>query len=304
MAEPNILIDLHGHIGRVLADRREFIDVTNLIAKMDHWGIARTCILPLSEHPEGGYLQCNTEDVLAACSRDPHRLIPFCLIDPRFGNRADMDFTYLLEEYCARGCKGLGELLPKMDFDDPRCLNLYGQAGRFELPVLFDMQDRRDGYGLCDAPGLPKLERALRACPETVFIGHGPTFWAELSGNVPREDRCGYPAGPIQPGGAVPRLLREYPNLFADLSASSGHNAMQRDRRFALEFLEEFQDKLLFGTDSCKRSDVEAIFPNVSHLMELERNNLLSADAISKIRWRNADRLLRLGHAVQHRSGV
>jgi uncharacterized protein len=176
-----MLIDVHGHIGRILPDRREFIDVTNLIAKMDAWGIDKTCVLALSETPEGAYLECNTEDVIAACSRYADRLIPFCLIDPRYGNRADMDFSHLLEEYKARGCKGIGEFLPKLDFDDPRCLNLYGQAGRFELPVLFDMQDRPDGYGLRDDYGLPKLEHALKTCPDTVFIGHGPTFWAEIS---------------------------------------------------------------------------------------------------------------------------
>lgn len=28
-----MLIDVHGHIGRIVPDRREFIDATNLIAK-------------------------------------------------------------------------------------------------------------------------------------------------------------------------------------------------------------------------------------------------------------------------------
>src|SRR5665647_1917432 len=103
-----MLIDVHSHIGRVLPDRKEFIDAVNLIAKMDAWGIDKTCVLALSEHPEGAYMECNTDDVIAVCSRYPERLIPFCLIDPRFGNRVDMDFSYLLEEHKARGCKGLG----------------------------------------------------------------------------------------------------------------------------------------------------------------------------------------------------
>ncbi len=81
-----MLIDVHGHIGRVCRDRREFIDVTNLIGKMNAWGIDKTCILPLSEHPEGAYLECDTEDIIAACTRYSDRLIPFCLIDPRYGN--------------------------------------------------------------------------------------------------------------------------------------------------------------------------------------------------------------------------
>lgn len=289
-----MLIDIHAHIGRVLPDRREFIDAANLIAKMDAWGIDRSCILPLSEHPEGAYLECDTEDVIAACAKYPARLIPFCLIDPRYGNRADMDFSQLLEEYRGRGCKGLGELLPKMDFDDPRCLNLYRQAGAFNLPVLFDMQDRPDGYGLRDDLGLPRLERALQACPETIFIGHGPTFWAEISAEVPPGQRSGYPKGCIKPGGAVPRLMRRYPNLRADLSAGSGHNALTRDSTFGLEFVDEFQDQLIFGTDSCRRSDSALIYPNVAWLREAKDKKRLTTAVLDKIEWQNAVRLLRL----------
>ncbi len=289
-----MLIDVHGHIGRILPDRREFVDVTNLIAKMDAWGIDVTSILALSEHPEGAYLECDTEDVIAACARYPTRLVPFCLIDPRYGNRADQDFSHLLEEYVGRGCKGLGELLPKLDFDDPRCLNLYRQAGQFGLPVLFDMQDRPEGYGLRDEFGLPRLERALRHCPETIFIGHGPTFWAEISGEVPADQRSGYPTGPIAPGGAVPRLLRRYPNLHADTSAGSGNNALTRDPACGVEFLDEFQDRILFGTDSCLRSDVGREWMTVLTIRDLREHRKLSDTALEKIEWRNAVRLLGL----------
>ena len=287
-----MLIDIHGHIGRVLPDRREFVDVTNLIAKMDAWGIDRTCVQALSEHPEGAYLECNTEDVIAACARYPDRLIPFCLIDPRYGNRADMDFSHLLEEYRARGCKGIGEMLPKLDFDDPRCLNLFKQAGKYNLPVLFDMQDTVDSYGLRDDYGLPKLERTLQTCPETVFIGHGPTFWAEISADVPAEYRAGYPPGPVREGGAVPRLLRQYPNMWAEISATSGYNAMTRDPAFGLEFMDEFQDKLMFGTDSCTRSDVNRIYPPVALMRDLREHKKLSEEALEKIAWKNCVGLL------------
>lgn len=289
-----MLIDVHGHIGRVLPDRSEIIDVVNLIAKMDAWGIDKCCVLALSEHPEGAYMGSDTEDVLAACALYPERLIPFCLIDPRFGNRVDIDFSYLLEEYRARGCRGLGELLPKLAFDDALCLNLYRQAGRFDLPVLFDMQDSLNSYGLRDDYGLPRLERALQACPDTIFIGHGPTFWAEISSEVPAAQRVGYPAGPIREGGAVPRLLRAYANLYVDISAGSGYNALTRDPAFGEAFLEEFQDKTLFGTDSCRRSDIDQLYPNVALLRHLQAGRQVSEDALKKISWRNAARLLGL----------
>ena len=188
----------------------------------------------------------------------------------------------------------MGEVLPKMAFDDPRCINLYRQAGRFGLPVVFDMQDRPDGYGLRDDHGLPRLERALQSCPDTVFVGHGPTFWAEISAVVPPDQRAAYPSGPVVPGGAVPRLMRGYPNLWADTSAGSGYNALSRDGAFGIEFMDEFQDKLMFGTDSCRRSDIEREVPNVAFHRALREKKQLSADALAKIDWRNAARLLGL----------
>ncbi len=45
------------------------------------------------------------------------------------------------------------------------------------------------------------------------------------------------------------RLLRRYPLLYGDLSAGSGLNALRRDPAFAREFLDEFQDRLLYARD-------------------------------------------------------
>ena len=286
-----MLIDVHAHIGRIFPDLSKFLDVTDLIHKMDVWGIDRSCVLCLSEHPEAEYQDSDTEDVIAACSRFPKRLIPFCLIDPRFGrNSPEMDFSYLLKEYTARGCKGMGEMLPKMDFDDPRCLNLFRQVGTFELPIIFDMNDRIDYYGLRDDSGLPKLEKALQECPNTIFIGHGPTFWAEISAG----DHLGYPSTSVKPGGAVPRLMEKYANLWADISALSGLNALTRDESFGLEFCDRFQDKLLFGTDSCHRFEDAPECPNVNLMKRMRNDKLLSHHACEKIESGNAIRLFSL----------
>lgn len=286
------MIDVHAHIGRLVTDRKRFLDVTDLILKMDAWGIERACVHGLSEHPEAHYMDSDTEDVLAACSPYPERLIPFCLIDPRFGmNDVTMDFSYLLEEYKARGCKGMGEMLPKMQVDDPRCINLFQQTGKYGLPITFDMNDNPIHYGLRDDYGLPRLERTLQECPETVFVGHGPTFWAEISVDIPEGQRFGYPTGAVKSGGAVPRLMAKYDNLWADLSAGSGHNAITRDEKFGLEFLGEFQDKLMFGTDSCARLNHVPDSLNVALMRRLQEQNLISEDAWNKIAHGNATRL-------------
>lgn len=66
-------------------------------------------------------------------------------------------------------------------------------------------------------------------------------------GNITRNE---YPEGKIKPGGAAVKLLEKYPNMYADLSANSGLNAITRDPDFGINFLNNYADKLLFGTDA------------------------------------------------------
>jgi predicted TIM-barrel fold metal-dependent hydrolase len=59
----------------------------------------------------------------------------------------------------------------------------------------------------------------------------------------------GWPEGKVADGGSIVKLMRKYPNLYGDLSAFSGYNALARDPEFAYKFMEEFKDRLLYGTD-------------------------------------------------------
>ena len=43
--------------------------------------------------------------------------------------------------------------------------------------------------------------------------------------------------------------MGDHPNLYGDLSAGSGVNALRRDPGFAREFLLRRRDRLMFGTD-------------------------------------------------------
>ncbi|MBM4081294.1 MAG: hypothetical protein FJ278_16445, partial [Planctomycetes bacterium] len=88
--------------------------------------------------------------------------------------------------------------------------------------------------------------------------------------------------------------MAKYPNLWADISAGSGHNALSRDPSFGLEFMDQFQDKLMFGTDSCRRSDTAEAVPIVGFFKGLRDQRKLSAAAWDKIAWRNAVRLMKL----------
>ena len=88
----------------------------------------------------------------------------------------------------------------------------------------------------------------MAACPDTVFIGHAPGFWAHISGGDGYLKEP-YPSGPILPSGELLRVMRAHPNLHADTSGVSGWNALNRDHAFAREFLLEFQDRILYGRD-------------------------------------------------------
>ena len=78
------------------------------------------------------------------------------------------------------------------------------------------------------APGLRRhSSRSSRRYPKTTFIGHADAFWANVSADYRNE--AAYPTGPIKRGGLTDKWLGDYPNLFADMSANSGNNAMSRD---------------------------------------------------------------------------
>jgi len=89
----------------------------------------------------------------------------------------------------------------------------------------------------------------------------------------------------VQPGGAVDRLLAEYDNLYADLSAGSGYNAMTRDPEFTRGFIERHWRKLLWGTDIVGVGDE---LPQVAWLRNLD----VSDDVREAIGAGNARRVL------------
>ena len=93
------------------------------------------------------------------------------------------------------------------------------------------------------------LEQALQACPETTFVGHAPGFWRHVSGDEATDPET-YPSGEIVPGGRLFDMFAQFSNLWADLSAGSGLNALQRMADGGRDFLIEYQDRLLFGRDA------------------------------------------------------
>jgi uncharacterized protein len=287
-----VFIDVHAHAylypGPPQDGHTQFATPAEVIRRYDELGIERGYLQPLIG-PET-YLPQSNEEILEACRTSGGRLLPFCNIDPRgISNSADAPLDIWLRWYKEHGARGVGEVMPNLPFLHPQVQNLFRHVEAAGLPLTFDITDRVGGaYGLQDDAGLPQLEHCLRRFPKLTIVGHGPPFWAEIARLATPTERAGYPTGPVREEGVVPILFRRYPNLWADLSAGSGYNALARDPEHAAKFLTEFQDRLMFGTDICFATQT---LPLASFLTGLRDQGRLPDAAFRKIARENAIRL-------------
>lgn len=288
-----MMIDIHTHLGRVGREDK-FVGIKEMLGYMDKLEIDRAVVLPLSPSPENVFFFFTNEQVLNIYRRHRERIIPFCNLDPRQGkNSPDTDFSWILEEYKEKGVKGVGEITANLYIDDQMVKNLFYYCGKAGLPVLFHLAVKvKCGlYGLADDIGLPRLEKVLQEFPETIFIGHAMAFWSEITSEVNEETRGGYPKGEVKFPGRVQELLKKYPNFYGDLSAGSGFNAISRDPDYGYKFLEEFQEKLLFGTDICH---VNQDVPIVPYFKKILSDGKISQNVYNKITKKNVQKILKL----------
>jgi len=240
-----------------------------IIRNMDEYGIDKTWLLGW-EQPESEYAQaCPSyyahmdprgvgaplDLVIQGLERYPDRFVGGWAPDPRdrFA-RARLQAAVKIH-----GIRVYGELKCRMRFDNPDAIAMYRFCGELGLPVLFHLQcDRhavakqaanRDTWVEWYGGDLSVVETMCQLCPDTTFIGHGPGFWRDISGDAD-DTNAGYPTGPVTPDGALVLALRRHGNLHCDLSAGSGCNALARDLTHARAFVLEFQDRIMFGRAS------------------------------------------------------
>lgn len=244
-------------------------DDAGLVADMDEQGIDLAWLLtweippfedaqnyhpvlnPLNLRADGTHAGIVLRDLLITRERYPDRFLVGYCPHPTLGNAPKL-LEAAVKMHDVKIC---GEWKFRIPFDDPRSLELFYVAGELKLPVVLHLdvpyllKDGKRTYQPSWYGGtVENLERALQACPDTVFIGHAPGFWREISGDA-ASDPEGYPQGPVVPDGKLFRLFDEYPNLYADLSAGSGRFALQRDSQHAKQFLTRYADRLLFARD-------------------------------------------------------
>lgn len=252
-----MIIDIHNHPDWHGHNLDKFLE------NMKKYNIDKTWLLsweaPADEY-DPNYIYCTPEvgpngpipfaRCLSYAERAPEKFILGYCPDPRRPEAIDL-LKAAVSIYNVKVC---GELKLRMMFDNPDALRMYRYCGEAGLPVLVHIDYEFD-YGVkyprpnyWYGGGIDAFERAIKACPETVFIGHAPGFWAHIS-NDDQYDKKAYPAGKVVPGGKIEEMLRKYKNLYCDISAGSGCNALKRDPEYAKQFLLEFQDRVCYGRD-------------------------------------------------------
>ena len=239
------------------------------------------------------------EQVKAVLAAAPGRFTWFSSYDV-----TSADAEPVLKQAVKNGAQGFGEMKFHVAADGPELRRMYALAADLQVPILIHFQevDHVPNEGTWATGYAKTFESVLKAYPRTTFIGHADAFWANVSADYHNE--AVYPTGPIKRGGVTDRWLGDYANLFADMSAVSGSNALSRDPEFTADFLKRHQDKLLFGSD-CSCSDGHGTGYNNpaaprmagkcvarETLTVLKRST--SPVVLQKIVWGNAHRLLRI----------
>ena len=271
-AEP--VIDLHQHTHYAGRSDEE------LIAHQKTMGVTISVLLPAGSR-YGLAADCYGNDSVVALARAyPTQFVFFANELP------DIPETKtVIEKYLKLGAKGIGEQKFPVECDSP-ALQLVAEIARdYQVPVLMHFQ--HNTYNL----GIERFHKMLAKYPTVNFIGHAQTFWGNIDKNHKQEVM--YPKGPVTPGGISARLLSDYPNMYGDLSAGSGLNALLRDEDHARDFLKRHQDRLIYGSDC---DDALGRGEKCSGSQQLAAVRHLSPDAAAthKMFYANAVRLLKL----------
>lgn len=280
------VIDIHQHLGYSGRTDEAFL------AHQTAMGVTMTILLPAgrpmssaSTHEgasNGLEAKCLGNDAcraFAAARRDRFRFAANEVPDAPGATRE-------IERYLRRGALMIAEQKFGVECDAPAMHRIYSLAKERRVPVLMHWQFQRYNYGF------ERFHTILAKYPDVTFIGHAQTWWANIDGQHSDQSVL-YPKGPVHPGGLTDRYLTDYPNMFGDLSAGSGLNALTRDEAFARDFLERHQDRLLFGSDCSDAVGTGAGCQGSQTLATLRR--LAPSRAIErKLLYENAKKLFRL----------
>jgi predicted TIM-barrel fold metal-dependent hydrolase len=236
------IIDIHQHVG--YSGRPDDV----LLAHQRAMGVTTTILLPAGRPATRASTHDGKANGLQAEAMGNDACYAFAKAHPqayRFGANDVPDLEGATDEIgrqLDRGAIVIAEQKFGVACDSPAMQAIYRLAEARRVPVLMHWQ-----FGMYNH-GFDRFSTMLEQFPRVTFIGHAQTWWANIDANH-RDQTVLYPKGPVTPGGLTDRYLRDYPNMYADLSAGSGLNALTRDEAFTRDFLTRHQDKLLYGSD-------------------------------------------------------
>jgi predicted TIM-barrel fold metal-dependent hydrolase len=237
------IVDIHQHLG--YSGRVDEV----FLAHQGNMGISKTILLPAGRPIDSASTHGGVSNGLEAKCLGNEACYQFAMAHSEtyaFGSNEvpnAPDALKEIEKYLKKGAVVVGEQKFGLECDSPEMQGIYQLAADYGVPVLMHWQYQRYNYGF------ERFHRMLARHPRTKFIGHAQTWWAHID-KAYRDDTTNlYPTGPVTPGGLTDRYLNDYPNMFGDLSAGSGLNALTRDAGHARAFIERHQDKLLYGSD-------------------------------------------------------
>lgn len=253
--QPEPIIDIHQHTdygGKRNANWDTISPGRNheqLIAHQRAMGVTKTILLP-SGHPvrresthmgrsNGLESTCTSNEVCYKLAKQYPDQFTFgaCEVPDVDGAATE------IEKYLKLGAVIIGELKFGVECDSAEMQKIYQLAQAYNVPVLMHWQVKMYNYGF------ERFYKMLEKYPKVNFIGHAQTWWANIDKDNRNDPTNLYPRTKVTPGGTTDRYLSDYPNMFGDMSAGSGHGALTRDEDHAREFIKRHQDKLLFGSD-------------------------------------------------------
>ena len=268
------VIDIHQHTNYSGRSNAE------LVAHQRKMGVSKTVLLPAGSKYGLAVGAGGNDTVVELARQYPKEYVFFANELP------DLPQTKtVLEKYLRMGAIGIGEQKFPVEADSSHIDLVAEIAHYFGVPVLLHFE-----YGTYNL-GFERFHKVLERFPQVTFIGHAQTWWGNIDGKL--DPRSLYPKTAVTPGGLTDRWLADYSNMYADMSAGSGLNALLRDEEHARAFLKRHQNKLLYGSD-CPDRDGQGAKCSGSQQIAAIRRLAPDAEAIRKILYGNAARVLRM----------
>jgi uncharacterized protein len=243
-------------------------------------GITKTVLLPAGSKYGLAADAGGNEIVTRLARRFPGQFLLFANELPDIATAREV-----ITKYLKAGAIGIGEQKFPVECDSAAIHMVADIAQEFGVPVLMHFQHRE--YNM----GIERFHKVLEKHPRVIFLGHAQTWWGNIDRN--HDQTVMYPKTRVTPGGITDRLLSDYPNMFGDLSAGSGQNALLRDEEHAREFLARHRDKLMFGSD-CSDSVGQGEKCIGATTLAAIRRLAPNQEIVRKLLYQNASRVLKI----------